>query len=117
MHLADYLITKHSMFLLEIKQRTPHAEKTVVFTTLEPKNKTISFFIQNDSNNHCLHRISYVLCFLFTQCLLKHGATRSVACLLLTLSKLLGSCNKQEEEIDVKTQFSIKIVLVLTWLI
>ena len=25
MHLADYLITKHSIFLLEIKQRTPHA--------------------------------------------------------------------------------------------
>ena len=68
-HLADYLITKHSMFLLEIKQRTPHAEKTVVFTTLEPKNKTISFFIQNDSNNHCLHRISCTLCLLFTQCL------------------------------------------------
>ena len=36
-HLADYLITKHSTFLLEIKQRIPHAEKTVVFTTLEPK--------------------------------------------------------------------------------
>ena len=37
MDLADYLITKHSMFLLEIKHRTPHAEKTVVFTTIEPK--------------------------------------------------------------------------------
>ena len=92
--------------------------KRLLFLPLwSQKFKTISFFIQNDSNNHCLHRISYVLCFLFTQCLLKHGATRSVACLLLTLSKLLGSCNKQEEEIDVKIQFSIKIVLVLTWLI
>ena len=36
---------------------------------------------------------------------------------LLTLNKLLGSCNKQEKEIDVKIHFSLKIALVLTWLI
>ena len=37
---------------------------------------------------------------------------RSVAYSLLTLNKLLGSCNKQEKEIDVKRYFSLKIVLV-----
>ena len=43
---------------------------------------------------------------------LKHGATTDLAYSLLTLNKFLGSCNKQEKEIDVKTHFNLKTVLV-----
>ena len=39
-HLADYLITKHSEFLFELNQKTLHAvmilKNTVAFITLEP---------------------------------------------------------------------------------
>ena len=68
----------------------------------------------------CIEFHAHYVCFshsVFFKKELKHGATRSVAYSLLTLNKLLGSCNKQEKEIDVKIHFSLKIVLVLTWLI
>ena len=37
---------------------------------------------------------------------------RSVAYSVLTLNKLLGSCSKQKKEIDIKTHFSLKNILV-----
>ena len=111
MHLADYLITKCSMFLFEIKQRIPHV--FLMLETLLPLPlwnqllKIMTFFIQNGSNNNCLHRISCISCFFFAQCLLSSQLNmelhRSVVYSLLTLNKLLGSFYKQEKEIDKNT--------------
>ena len=53
---------------LEIKQRTPHAllmlKRLLFLPFWRQKFKIMTFFIQNDSNNVCLHRISaYYVCF------------------------------------------------------
>ena len=53
----------------------------------------MTLFIQSDSKRVC----AWTFLWLFIEC---HGAIKVCVLFSSTLNKLLGSCNKQEKEID-----------------